>query len=106
MKPKEGSLRVWHVPQIPGKPFRVAVDSPEEGHKILAIIAKYDIFQLENNIKPDFSNAGGLEVFTDGEWIEWDDEEGDGVDEAFEDKEYEFFKEKAKHLMARRKLLR
>lgn len=93
--PKEGSLRVWHIPQIPGKPFKVAVSSPEEGHKVLAILSNYDIFQLENNIKPDFSNAAGLEVFTDGEWIDWDNEDGKNVDHAF-DREYEFFPEKAK----------
>ena len=45
-------------------------------------LAYYDIFQYENNIKPDYSNVGGLNVWdvnADGEgnpgWVSWFDEE-------------------------------
>jgi len=74
---QEGSLRVWHIPQIPGKPFYVAVTSPEEAIKILNVLADYDLFQFKNNIKPDYCNASGLVVFEDGEWLEWYTEDGD-----------------------------
>lgn len=84
---KEGSLRVWHIPNIPGSPFHVYVDAPQEAQRVLQLLAKYDIFQFENNIKPDFCNSGGLEVFEDGEWCEWlDPENGDEIDEWVDEK--------------------
>lgn len=78
-------LRVWHIPQIPCKAFHVEVSSPEDAIKILTTLANYDLFQLENNIKPDYSNAQGLEEWNEEEkeWEEWYSEEG------FDIKEYE-----------------
>lgn len=69
--PKEGDLKIWHVPQIPGQPFEVPVSTPEEGAKLLDVLADYDAFQYEHSIKPDYCNAGGLSVFEDGEWVDW-----------------------------------
>ena len=74
-----GALRVWHIPQVPGKPFHVDVASLEEALKVLDTLAFYDLFQWKNNIKPDYANAQGLEVFEDGEWIEWQDEDGNEI---------------------------
>ncbi len=79
----QAKLRVWWIPQIPGKPFRVDVDSVKEGVKIMDTLASYDLFQLEHRIKPDYSNAGGLEMFDpsdtedspDGSWVSWYDED-------------------------------
>ena len=76
-KIKEGTLRVWHIPQVPMKPFRVAVRTIREAKLILDALAFYDIFQFENYIKPDYFNASGLEVFENGEWSEWYDDESD-----------------------------
>jgi hypothetical protein len=78
---KEKILRVWHIPQVPGKAFHVPVKSPREGALLLKVLASYDIFQFENRIKPDFCNAGGLEVCEDGVWCEWEDESGLSIDE-------------------------
>ncbi len=74
-------LRVWWIPQIPMKSFEVNVKSLEEANLILNTLADYDIFQLENNIKPDYANAGGLQVFdeVENEWVDWYDEEN-GMD--------------------------
>ena len=69
---KEGDLKVYHIPQVPMKGFEVLVKTVSEGKLILDTLAKYDIFQFENNIKPDYCNAGGLMVFEDGEWLDWD----------------------------------
>lgn len=78
---KNGDLRVWHIPQLPMDAFYVLVKSPEEAIKILEVLAHYDLFEFENNVKPDYSNAAGLEVYEDGEWIEWyDDETGEDID--------------------------
>ena len=82
-----GDLQVWWIPQVPMKGFTVDVKSITEGAKILKVLADYDIFQFENNIKPDYSNAGGLLIWTgdhDGEgnpgWNDWYDEETDEDD--------------------------
>jgi hypothetical protein len=66
---------------VPGKPFRVFVSSPLEGKQLMNILADYDSFQLTQNIKPDYSNANGLDVFEDGQWVTWYDEFGDDIDE-------------------------
>jgi hypothetical protein len=79
-KPKGGDLSVWWIPQVPGEPFRWPVKTPKEGKLLLDCLAQYDLFQLANRIKPDFSNAGGLNVWIDGEWEEWEDEEGNDID--------------------------
>jgi len=85
-------LRVWWIPQVPMDPFHVEVKSVDEAVRTLRMLADYDIFQYENRVKPDYSNAGGLEVFEDGEWEEWyDPKTGEDIDEymrALEDGSY------------------
>lgn len=78
---KNGDLRVWWVPQVPMKSFTVEVKSVVEAKLILNTLAEYDLFQLENNVKPDYSNAGGLSVYENGEWVDWYNEEGDDIDQ-------------------------
>jgi hypothetical protein len=74
-------LQVFWIPQVPGKAFNVAVDSVAEGIKIMDVLADYDKFQFENHIKPDYCNAGGLQMWAedDGDgkpgWVDWYDEE-------------------------------
>lgn len=80
----EKKLRVWWIPQIPMKSFKVEVNTLEEADLILDTLAYYDQFQFENDIKPDYSNAGGLQEFDneENEWIDWiDDETGQDFDE-------------------------
>lgn len=81
-------LRVWWIPQVPMKAFHVPVASPEEAALLLDVLAKYDKFQFDNHIKPDYCNAGGLQVWdldSDGEgtpgWVDWYDDEGRDIDE-------------------------
>ena len=45
------------------------------------ILAEYDLFQFKNDIKPDYSNAGGLQVFENDDWSEWYSEDGWDIDE-------------------------
>ncbi len=70
----EGALRVWWIPQLPMKPFFVDVDSVEIGRKIVDVLVDYDLFQHENNIKPDYCNASGLSIFVNGDWEDLEDE--------------------------------
>lgn len=68
-------LRVFWIPQIPMEPFFVPVKSVREGVLILDTLAKYDMFQFESKIRPDYCNTGGLEMLENGEWTDWYDDE-------------------------------
>lgn len=87
---KTQKLRVWWIPQVPMDSFYIPVSSPEEGKKVLEILAAYDSFQRDNNIKPDYSNEGGLEQWNEeaGEWEDWhietENECYDSVDEYYD----------------------
>lgn len=63
------------------KAFNVPVRNIREAMLLLTALGNYDIFQFENNIKPDYCNAGGLNVWEDGEWCEWSDDEGRSIDD-------------------------
>lgn len=79
-----GKLKVWWIPQIPCNPFYVEVASLQEGVKVMEILANYDLFQLEHNIRPDYSNVGGIEMLDeDGKWCSWYDDET-GLDDPVE----------------------
>lgn len=81
-------LRISHFPQIPCKPFIVEVKSLEEAKLISDTLANYDLFQYENNIKPDYCNGTVLEEWDEDEqeWLDWCDEETGitDLDEYFE----------------------
>ncbi len=89
--PRQGDLRVWWIPQVPGKAFYVPVSSIAEAQKLLDVLADYDCFQFNNRIKPDYCNAGGLECFKQygapnppddfPDWCEWESEDGDNIDD-------------------------
>ena len=67
-------LRVWWIPQVGiNETFYVPVNTPEEGKKLLDTLAAYDAFQLQNNVKPDYCNVGGLQMFDeeDEDWYDW-----------------------------------
>jgi hypothetical protein len=82
MDDKTGDLKVWWIPQVPMEPFEVKVSSLYEAKKILDILANYDLFQFNKNVKPDYCNAGGLFIFDkeDG-WIDWETDLGDRIDD-------------------------
>lgn len=71
----KSKLRVWWVPQVGSgcKPFYIPVQSVEEAKKVMDILAVYDAYQLQNNIKPDYCNVGGLEMYNSetGEYEDW-----------------------------------
>lgn len=74
-------FRLWWVPQIPMTAFRFDVPDYATGKVLEEAIALYDLFQMEHNIKPDFSNAGGIEwahpALTEGDWLSIEDEEAE-----------------------------
>lgn len=85
-------LRVYHNCQVGAVPnFYIEVSSIEEAWLIMNILWEYDEFQFTNNIKPDYCNITGLEVFNEKEkdWEEWYDELGQDIKEHFENMEEE-----------------
>jgi hypothetical protein len=76
-------LRVWWIPQIPGKPFYKQVDNLVQAKILLDTLADYDIFQYENRIKGDYCNAGGLQEWDEEEqeWFDWEDEDCRSIDD-------------------------
>lgn len=70
-------LRVCHYPQIPCEPFIVEVGDLKEAKLLFDTLANYDLFQYDNNIKPDYSNMTILEEYDEfeKEWCSWCDEE-------------------------------
>ena len=67
--------RVWWIPQIPGKAFKVPVESPQQGKWLCDVLADYDLFQYHNHIKPDYSNAGGVQGLDEDGWYDLNDNE-------------------------------
>lgn len=81
-------LRVWWVPQVGvSQAFYVPVKSPEEGKRVMDMLAAYDAFQLQSRIKPDYVNTGGLQMWDEKEqeWYDWyietDEDYYDDLDE-------------------------
>lgn len=77
-------LRVWHIPQVPGKAFHVHVNTVDEAVLVMNALANYDLFQYNNNIKGDYCNVSGLEMYDESlteedlvdmdlkdKWVEW-----------------------------------
>lgn len=80
-----GKLRVWWIPQIGiEETFYIPVESAEEGKKVMDLLAAYDAFQLQNKVKPDYSNVGGVQRW-DEDSHEWEDWYMETEDDYFDD---------------------
>lgn len=53
---EEEQLRVWWIPQVPMGPFFFPVPTIEAGKMLCEALAKYDAFQFEHKIKPDYTS--------------------------------------------------
>ena len=75
-------MRVWWIPQVGAinEAFHIPVQSVEEGRKVMDILSAYDAYQLQNRIKPDYCNVGGLEIYNPEteEYEDWYFETEDG----------------------------
>lgn len=80
-----GDLMVWWIPQIPCKAFCYPVSTTDEAIILLDALSRYDLFQLAEDIREDFSNSGGLliaEHCHEGmEWVDWYDDDGNSIDD-------------------------
>lgn len=88
----KNKMRVWWIPQVGAgsEPFYIPVRTVEEAVKIMDILGAYDAYQLQNNIKPDYCNTGGLEIYNQEteEYEDWymetEDDYFDNVDDYIE----------------------
>ena len=76
---QEGTMRVWWIRNVPNVPQHHPVTSTEQAITILNKLTNDD---LKNPFI--LSNAGGLEVFEDGEWYEYCNNEGQDIMELME----------------------
>ena len=89
----EKKMRVWWIPQVGiNSTFYVPVKNIEEAKKLMDVLAAYDCFQYNHSIKPDYCNAGGVQVWDEEaqEWNDWfyedDDSYYDDIDGYCEEK--------------------
>lgn len=76
MKTIDKPLRVVHIPQVPMKGFEVLVSNEWEAFLISATLAYQHLFLYTNEVIPDYSNAIFVEMYEEGEWVDyWNDEE-------------------------------
>jgi len=73
--------RFWFIPQVPGDVFHYPVKRPRDAALVYDAVALFSLFEYDHNIKPDYASAAGLEVFEDGEWVEWENENCEALDE-------------------------
>lgn len=75
---KEGDMRVWWIQNVPNDPAYYPVLTPNAAKKVLENLANRDLALGEEIV---FSNAGGLQVFEGGEWVDWWSDDGQDIDE-------------------------
>jgi len=65
-------FKVWHIPQVPMQAFEAKTDSLAVAKTVMDQLALYDLFQFENNVKPDYCNAQGISEWNEEEQEWWD----------------------------------
>lgn len=80
--PEEGQLRVWCIVNPPDPGYIYPVDSVDEAAEVINREAN---IQLSDPAVG--ANVFGLQVFEGGEWVEWEDEDGNDIDFYCDEKE-------------------
>lgn len=83
----DNKLRIWHNSNFGKPPFTKCVNDIQTAKLLLNTLSKYDLYLGDKIV----ANAQGLEEFigvnnphnikTNNGWIEWEDENGDNIDE-------------------------
>jgi hypothetical protein len=74
MVAKPGDLRVWNIVNPPRDPDYFPVKDHFHAMRLIDAMAESQLL-----IQGIDSNVFGLEVFKDGEWEEWENEDGDDI---------------------------
>lgn len=72
--PRPGDLRVWNVINPPREPETHPVKDADHAMRLIDALADSQLLIREID-----SNAFGLEVYRDGDWEEWEDEDGNDI---------------------------
>jgi len=80
---KEDDMRIWWREIEPQTLYYVPVRNIQEA---VIVFAQF----VCNGLQKDWSNAGGLEVYRNGEWEEWYDEDGEDID-FYNDESYDTY---------------
>ena len=87
--------------------FTIPVSSIYEAALVKHSMAYSDLIKYEQGVTPDYVNMIGLEVFENGEWVDWYDEDGNDDMEAWleenEPENYAKIQDLCKHFRAIRK---
>ena len=65
-------FRAWYVAKMPMKAFTVETTNAIDAEKILDVLEDFSLFEIQNNVKPDYAEAGGIDIW-DEEYQEWTD---------------------------------
>ncbi len=81
-QPHGETLRVWWIPQVcRWTPSWSTSTASRRRRTSPRCSRRYDLFQYEKRVKPDYSNSGGVEAWdeVEAEWYEYDffDEDDD-----------------------------
>ena len=70
-------FKAWYIPQVPMKAFEVECETAAQALDALDLITNFSIFEFENKVKPDYSDAGGVEEWDEAaqEWFDFEEEE-------------------------------
>lgn len=79
-EPVEGQVRVWYIPQVPMDAFEFDVPDLAAGKLVLDALSAFSWFEYQNDVKPDYADAGGIHSYeADGsggfDWFEVDESE-------------------------------
>jgi hypothetical protein len=49
--------KAWYIPQVPMDSFEVETDNVDFAIKLYETLVKFSIFEYNNKVKPDYSDA-------------------------------------------------
>lgn len=75
-RPQPGDLRVWNIINPPREPEIYPVKDVDHAMRLIDAMADSQLLQPKIE-----SNVFGLEVYQQGEWEEWENDEGEGINE-------------------------
>lgn len=86
----DSPFRVCWCPQVPMQPYERSVESLALAGYAIEILAAYDLYLFEKKLKPDYTNAGWVEAWTQEEgWQNWCSEDGDEFGDWWEENKSE-----------------
>jgi len=77
------AYKVWYIPQVPMAAFEVEVPDVPSARMVLDALSAFSLFEFENRVKPDYSDAGGIAILDHGEWRDLEEYDEEFCDVCF-----------------------